>query len=196
MACRQSWTARSRSLSFKRSRWALIMRVSPSATAAQTERMGMMSGIWLPSITVPCSWEGQAMTLSCTTVMLAPICRRTSQIALSPCSDCGERPATSSFFWPITPAAIQKAALLQSPWAVSSPGVRYCCPPEMDQPFSIASMRIPKRASTSSVISTYPLDCSGEESRMRLSPCRSGRANSRPVMYCELMSPAKTKSPL
>ena len=55
---------------------------------------------------------------------------------------------------------------------------------------------MPKSDKTFSVMSTYGLDCNTVVSTILLSPSKRGNAISKPVMYCELTSPAISNVPL
>ena len=83
----------------------------------------------------------------------APMRRRSSATTLSPCNDGRVSPVTASFA-PAAPAQSQKAALDQSPSALSLAGVTYRCAPETENLSAERPTAIPKAASAASVMST------------------------------------------
>ena len=114
-----------RSLSFSRSLPIFRMRVSPSAAAAATDRIGTRSGICAPSISQPWRWPPEMVSRPFSRSTQAPIRSRIGTMAESPCTLSGESPVTVSPSSDSAPAVSQKAPLDQSPSAVTLPGVVY-----------------------------------------------------------------------
>ena len=79
-----------------RRRAAPVMRLSPSAAAIATARMGTRSGIWEASTSHARSREGQTVSTSPSQRMIAPMPRRMSTIARSPWALSMSRPCSMS----------------------------------------------------------------------------------------------------
>ena len=96
--------ALSLSLSLMRSRAAPVMRLSPSAAAIATARIGTRSGTCAQSTRRPCSFDAQETSVSPSQRISAPMSRRISTIARSPCALCGSSPVRRISPRPIAPA--------------------------------------------------------------------------------------------
>ena len=119
----------------------------------ETERMGTRSGVSIQSSSVPNRCDGMAMTLSSSMEMNAPIPRKWSIMALSPCSDSLFIPHIVNGCLPMTPATTQKAADDQSPSTTTRAGMRYCWPPFIRNILPLRSTDIPATRKASIVMS-------------------------------------------
>ena len=175
----------SRSDSFSRSRLACSMTVSPSANAASTLSTGMRSGMGRASIVTPRSAPRRTVTVSSSAVTSAPISRRMSSTARSPCAESRCRPATHTPAGLSAPIHRKNAAFDQSPSTSTCSGRSYICPPEMEYSHPTFSNRMPAMRSTCSVIAIYAADSTLPVTRNVLLPGSSGSAARRPVTYCD-----------
>ena len=175
----------SRSDSFSRSRPACSMTVSPSASAASTLSTGMRSGMGRASIVTLRSAPRRTVTVSSSAVTSAPISRRMSSTARSPCAESRCRPSTRTPAGLSAPIHRKNAAFDQSPSTSTCSGRSYICPPEMEYSHPTFSNRMPAMRSTCSVIAIYAADSTLPVTRNVLLPGSSGSAARRPVTYCD-----------
>jgi hypothetical protein len=89
----------------------------------------------------------------------------------------------------------KNAAFDQSPSARASPGERYAWPPGTDSQSSFHSARTPNIRSAESVMSTYPLEASGEVSLISQSAPVSGAAMRSPETNWDETSPGSINTP-
>ena len=113
----------------------------------------------------------------------------------SPCNDAAFIPQMLMGASPITPATSQKAADDQSPSTRNCEGRLYSCGAGTAKPPSDLSIFIPDRRRASSVIPTYDALVSSPTTFILLSASSNGSAKSRPVKYCEEISPGNEYSP-
>ena len=144
----------SRSDSFKRSRPALKIRVSPSAPAAVTHSTGIRSGMGPASMATPVSVLRRTVTASSSVEILAPMAARMFNTARSPWEEARSSPRTVTPSGDRAPIHRKKAALDQSPSAESRSGKRHRWPPEMCQEAPDFRKAIPPRRRVSSVMVT------------------------------------------